>query len=122
MTPRVLDVIGRILSGSPSEKLRLKELHSKAREVITALGNSLSAEDVTDKVRLSVLRKILFNSGNLQYEKKTGKYQLSAFVSVVNCAYTVLFCSCIMVVCSFKNLDYSTVFSNLVMKLWQVLT
>ena len=74
MTPRILSVIGRILGAPLAERQRLKELHSKAHEVITTLGKLLSAEDASDKIRLSVLRKILFGSGNLQYEKQTGEF------------------------------------------------
>lgn len=74
VTPRVLDVIGRILRAPPAERKIFHELHTLAREAITTIGTTLSTDDVTDKIRLSVLKKILFDSGNLQYEKQTGTH------------------------------------------------
>ncbi|KAK3907265.1 Myb-binding protein 1A [Frankliniella fusca] len=74
VTPRVLGVIGRILRAPPAERKIFQELHTLAREAITTFGTALSTDDVTDKIRLSVLKKILFDSGNLQYEKQTGTH------------------------------------------------
>lgn len=71
VTPRILDVIGRTLSGPPSERKKFVELCTKAQEAITSLGDVLTADDAPDKTRMAVIKKILF-CGNLQYEKQTG--------------------------------------------------
>ncbi|XP_034231302.1 myb-binding protein 1A [Thrips palmi] len=73
VTSRILDVIGRTLSGPASDKIKNVEICTKAQEAIASLGEVLLADDATDKVRMAIIKKILF-CGDLQYEKQTGSH------------------------------------------------
>lgn len=71
VTPSILDVIRRTFCKPPNEKNKCVELCAKAQEALTCLGDVLTADDATDKTRLSVIKKMIF-CGDLQYEKQTG--------------------------------------------------